>query len=166
MRKIPKTVGDGAAVLFVTMVAFGLAALLWTWLYPTTEVTVTADGGADVTPGTEDSGFRAFGIFIAFTGMLAVCIAIWAFKTRTRSLWHMLWTACCVAMGTMWAMALGLHFVDSFHSIGDQPHPHPGDVIHVVQYVTPSVALLCAPAIALLVYWLGASFSDADAFEA
>lgn len=162
--KIPRPIGEAAQVLFITLVSFLLLGVLWGVIHPTSELVVAADGGADIAPGTEDASFRGFAYYLGLTAVAGIAVALWTFRTRMRGLLMMLWTALCVLWGTVAAWTVGVSVADKLHTDPIPKDPQAGDVIHILEAVNPSVGLVVAPALALIVYWVAAAFTDPEDF--
>ncbi len=163
-RQIPRPVGEAAQVLFITLVSFLLLGVLWGAIHPTAELGVAADGGADMVPGTEDASFRAYSYYVGLTGLGGIAVALWAFRTRRRGLLMMLWTALSVLWGTVAAWTVGVSVADKLHADPIPENPQAGDVFHILETVNPSVGLVVAPALALIVYWVAATFANPEDF--
>ena len=162
--KIPRPIGEAAQVLFITLVSFLLLGVLWGVIHPTSELVVTADGGAEIAPGTEDASFRGFTYSVALTALGGIAVALWAFRTRMRGLLMMLWTALAVLWGAVAAWTVGVSVADKLHTDPIPEDPQAGDVFHILEAVNPSVGLVVAPALALIAYWMAATFADPEDF--
>lgn len=162
--KIPRPIGEAAQVLFITLVSFLLLGVLWGVIHPTSELVVAADGGAEIAPGTEDASFRGFTYYVALTALAGIAVALWAFRTRMRGLLMMLWTALSVLWGTVAAWTVGVSVADKLHTDPIPEDPQAGDVFHILEAVNPSVGLVVAPALALIAYWMAATFADPEDF--
>ncbi len=163
--KIPRPIGEAAQVLFITLVSFLLLGVLWGVIHPTSELVVAAGGGADIAPGTEDASFRGFTYYVALTALGGIAVALWAFRTRMRGLLMMLWTTLAVLWGAVAAWAVGVSVAERLHADPLPEHPQAGDVFHILDAAGPSVGMVVAPALALIVYWMAATFADPEDFE-
>ncbi|MCG7258958.1 MULTISPECIES: hypothetical protein [unclassified Corynebacterium] len=163
--KIPRPIGEAAQVLFITLVSFLLLGVLWGVIHPTSELVVAADGGADIAPGTEDASFRGFAYYLGLTAVAGIAVALWAFRTRMRGLLMMLWTALAVLWGAVAAWTVGVSVADKLHTDPIPEDPQAGDVFHILEVVNPSVGLVVAPALALIAYWMAATFADPEDFK-
>ena len=161
---IPRPIGEAALVLFVTLVVFILLGLVWGLIHPTTQLTVAADGGADTVPGTEDASFKALAYFLALTGLGGLAIGLWVFRTRMRSLLMMLWVGVVTLWGSVTCWTVGTWLAEKLHADPLPTDPHPGDLFHLVEATNPGSGMLVGTALALVAYWLAATFVDPEDF--
>ena len=163
-RALPQAVADGALFFVITMVLFGIAGAVWGGFFPTTQLKVLPNEGLEEVPGTADSGFRGFLIFAGVTCALGLILAWFAFRKFRRGLGQLLWVTACIACGTWWFIFLGLQVVTAVTPDFDANSAQPGDILHIVDFVSPWPGIMLAPAVAMLTYWIGAVTSSDEEF--
>ena len=160
---IPRGIGDAALVVVVCLLTYTIAAVVWGWTVPTLAIEVMPDLSAESVPGTEDAKFAAFGRAILTTSCIAFVASIWAFVTRVRSLSMMLWLGLVTGFGSLWFVVLGNTVARATHP-APASHPEPGQTIEALSPISLSPALLLAPTLALMFYWVASSFVDSRKF--
>ncbi|MBC2680879.1 hypothetical protein [Corynebacterium anserum] len=164
LQSLPQGVADAALFFVVTVVVFTVAGALWGALYPTTQVRISADAGAEIVPETVDAGFQAYAWYIVGSVVLGFALARWAYTTLRRGVTQLLWLFCWVLFGAWWAILIGARVVEAVHPM-DRSVTQPGDVFYVVDFISAWPVVLVAPTIAVLSYWIGAVVDDPDSFE-
>lgn len=164
LQSLPQGTKDAALFFLITVVAFTVAGAIWGALYPTTELHVSADLGAEVVPETEGSGFKAYAWYMMGSAALGLAMGMWAYKKLRRGLGQLFWIFLWILFGAWWAIFIGAQVVEVVHPM-DHTDANPGDVIHLVDFISAWPVVLVAPTIAVLSYWIGAVMADPDTFD-
>lgn len=146
---------DGALFFVVATVTFTVLGAVWGAVYPSMQLMVTAGHGAEIVPGTEDAGFRAFVYYLLGSGVLGIALAVWAFRSLRRGFSMMMWALTCVLFGAWWCIFVGRQVVSALSPDLDANSAEPGQVLEIINFISPWPAVLLAPTLAILTYWVG-----------
>ncbi|AKK03478.1 hypothetical protein [Corynebacterium epidermidicanis] len=156
---VPPILGFYSRLFLVTMLVFGLGGVAWGWWRPTVTGVISDQDGIEF---TDPEQVNASVEFVSFAGLAGLClflgiaVASYAVVRGQRFVGPltMLVTAAMCWIGSLLSYSAGTFLANQLVTLPDTESLAVGTAVTFVPSISPGMAMLVAPAVAIVSYWV------------
>lgn len=164
---VSPTVGRGAGLLALALIAYSLAGAIWGAVRPV-HTGELLEGGAVALDPAVNVEFTSFLWFVVLTGVLGAVVGAVAFVSlpQQRGIVTMLLVMGLVAVASVSFLLVGDSVSAVVHDIPSHPDAvEVGDHVSVVPRLSPGTGWIVAPFMAGVAYWLCGALTSMERSE-